>query len=279
MRTSSRTAGASISSTATRIRCCRTCSCRGAHIIDLDTGEWLDHCDDGVSARWHGQGYYHWALDRQADLHQAARLTARTVPVAHRPGDGREPLVRVPLRTSVCPSTPTSLRTSSSSSAKDTTSTRTTFRSSSRRCCRSGWTRGWSRAGRHSTSPGCPCFPAPCPPRRSRTAPRPSGSTCSPQKACWTMRSTGRTTTRCIELSPGPGGAGRRPAARARQDGHDHADLHVSIDDALAQGARPPARRQRQRHPGQPLGGVSVFERRRLVRGVGRTRPGLTCGD
>ena len=35
----------------------------GAHIIDLDTGEWLDHCDDGVSPRWHGQGYYHWALD------------------------------------------------------------------------------------------------------------------------------------------------------------------------------------------------------------------------
>ena len=35
----------------------------GAHIIDFDTGEWLDHVDDGVNARWHGQGYYHWALD------------------------------------------------------------------------------------------------------------------------------------------------------------------------------------------------------------------------
>ena len=34
----------------------------GAHIVDVDTGEWLDHVDDGVSARWHGQGYYHWAL-------------------------------------------------------------------------------------------------------------------------------------------------------------------------------------------------------------------------
>ena len=34
----------------------------GAHIIDLDTGEWLDHVDDGVNGRWHGQGYYHWAL-------------------------------------------------------------------------------------------------------------------------------------------------------------------------------------------------------------------------
>ena len=35
----------------------------GARVIDFDTGEWLDHVDDGVSPRWHGQGYYHWALD------------------------------------------------------------------------------------------------------------------------------------------------------------------------------------------------------------------------
>lgn len=34
----------------------------GARIIDFNTGQWLDHSDDGVTPKWRGLGYYQWAL-------------------------------------------------------------------------------------------------------------------------------------------------------------------------------------------------------------------------
>ena len=198
MRMSIETEGASISSTATRIRYCRTCSCRGRASSTSTpengsiTSTTASAPDGTVRATTTGRSTASGST-RSSSPHRTC--SAYRASIWRRGRTAGSPALHTP----VFPFTPTSLRTSSSSSARDTISTSTTFHPSSERCCSSGWMRGSNRAGQRSSSPVCPCSPAPCRPRRSRTAVRLSGSTSCPRKASWTMRSTGATTTRCIE--------------------------------------------------------------------------------
>ena len=243
----------------------------GAHIIDLETGEWLDHCDDGVRARWHGQGYYHWALDGK-------RIYTKQLASPHVQCLSRIDLETGENRWFACPPhTGLSVHAHVAPNEQfvvgegydfDENHFPPDLRALLQQRLDEGVERRWSAF--YLT--GLPVLSGTVPPAPISNGAETIWKYVLPEESVLDDEKYWQDyDTDVSKLSSGPRGAGRRPAARARQDGHDHADLHVSNDDALAQGARPPARSQRQRHPGQPLGGVSVFERRRLLRGVGRT--------